>query len=478
MPAAPSFNVDDLDSEQPEEEEEELEEPEPVGVAAVPTPGPTRVAKPKTRAGRVQFNPRKPPDSAQWAEADAEALWPEVLSTLGKTGHAYQQNSAYDFEMRVVRISPPPKETVNRFDCSALQGDGSINPGDLLVRMVDDYCHLPTPTLGECKYECNIVWKAGRLAGRRIARGILVRPPAQEIIARRNAGTPPRFAGAPYYAPPQPTQPQYYPSPAAYPPAAAGTDRYLLEQLVHQLNSTRGELATLRGQPPPPPIAAPAPPPISEDSIVEKLFQKVAPMLGRAAGAGFGAAAGVPAGSKLEAMMGNFLGQALEATLNTVTSRFQASLKGEPMGAADEPVAAAAEVVAENPEDSLPFTAVKLGGKWGDGRDVYYTASKDGKGPFGTHLGGFAACNPFVIEKFAEVASGGVQRITNAVAGVVERMTSGAIVGGVPAMGVGQQPQHPQVTIDTTATEAPPPPPPPAYVPPTVPNGQSGWPQA
>jgi hypothetical protein len=528
--------------EEEEEEEEEVQQTQAqtqarprtalprVGIAAAPAPS-ARVNK-KSRKGskadaRATRMPAAPTEPV-WQEKDVELLWPEILRELGKPQGFYEMRSAYDVEVRALRLEPPPKMMVGRFEGSLCLGDATINPGDAFIEVFDDYITIPANMTTSVRFDVQFVWKGGPQAGTCFARGIMARPSASEVwrmraarqregVRRQNMGGggqggPEGLGGAPAqampgygpqgYPPPQqpygyPQQypPQYlpqgyqpaYPYPYA-PPQAQSQElspavQQLVSTLTEQLNVTRRELAESRGQPAPQPIpipqatAQPAQPP---QDFATQVAQGVVAGL-RAVGLGAGASAAPPApgaalGERLlagaAAMTEQIIGEALKRTSTSIGMAMKAQSvaagEPEPVGVASDESHAAEVVPVDNAKDSLPFQEITLEGKWNNGQPVVYTPAKEGQTSFmGVHPMGFITANPFVLEKLTEAASTGLGRIVETIADVAQRATT---PGGPQVVR-----RTPSNAVDATVQEAVSSPPPP---PPVDGEGESGsgWP--
>lgn len=531
------FNTSDeppeLDEDASEEEEgtEEEEDGEEEVIEAAP---PRRRRSPKERKNGVRASSpsggHAPPKQPIWQERDVELLWPEILRELGKPGGFYASESAHNVEIRVRRVAPPPGVTVGRVDGVACVGEEGLSPGEKLVDLIDDYCHIPTCGGAETRYEVYFVWKAGVRAGQTISHGPITRPTPSAIYSARSArmrantrqqsgpGMPQTmpmpqpygqqpygpygYPGGPYGYPGYPVQPQMYPPPYGYPPPGLGAMpqqgqqqqpqmqhpdpmvMHLIGTLTEQLNETRRELAEARGQPAPQPVTVPIPPPAPPQQQNESIDI----MIARGVAAGIRSIPGLGAapqggtsdiGSRIlkgvEQLTESLVMQGLRRAGATMEAgmRVQAAAAGEPEPAPDPNESHAAEVIPqEDPKENLPFQQVTLEGKWANGQQVVYTPSKDGTGVGGIHLGGFVANNPFVLEKLTEAASAGIGRIMESMADLAQR--------AVTPKGPGQQPhvvsRTPSGAVDATdhgvaGNPVPPPPPPP---PPAGSDG--GWP--
>lgn len=317
LPTDEEDELEEGDEEEGEEEGEEEEEDEPrvaqppPRVAARAPALPRRTNKKSRKGSKQDAASTRFPAEPVWQEKDVELLWPEILATLGKPGSFYESRSAYDVEIRAMRLEPPPKMMVGRFEGSNCLGDGTINPGDAFIEAFDDFVTIPANTSTAVRYDVQFVWKGGSEAGKCFARGIMARPSSAEVWRLRAArmregvrrgnmgsgqeqgqpgpgpgfGTTPPMPGypspqpgygyapqvSPYGMPPQGPygyQPAYpYPQPGypyGYPPPQQQREEQLspaVQQLVstltEQLNVTRKELADMRGQPAPPPVQVP-----------------------------------------------------------------------------------------------------------------------------------------------------------------------------------------------------------------------------
>lgn len=464
------IDVSDLDDEDPSEsedleEEEEPEEPEPVaapqpavGMGAIPKrPGASPKKKPARRSNQAPRAPR------EWDYAEVELLWPELLSCIGRPGHELQNDNVGNVEIRVSRIEPPPAMVVGRFEASLCSGDQSKNPGDAILDAIDDYCHLPTcQPYTNARYDILFVWKAGPKAGKVIARGRAMRPAPSVIVEQRKAMSSRVGMGAAqqsgYFAPHSqpvvgsyPPQPMmgYYPAQQQQPQQSLGMDPYtkhLVDQLVAQNNEMRRELAEMRGQPAPPPIAAPGPQ-TSEDSIVDKVVNRLSPMISKAVGLG-----NAQPGS-LQAMAGQFLDHMTKKTFAQMTASFDSALSGVAAEPAEKPEVAEPEAP-KDPTDDLPFDLIELKTTWPDGSKVHFAKSREKDGPsiMGMHPLGAMLGNPFFINKVTEAAAAGASRVANALGGAAERMVG---VGQAPQQQLPQAPAANAPVIDTTATPTP-----------------------
>lgn len=495
----PDDDAPEEEEEGQEEEEEEQDDDEPEPPAAAPTPPqspPQRKSrknhKGTTRAETSKF--RVPTTPPVWREKDAELLWPEILSELGKIGGYYAGRSVHDVEIRVQRIAPPPSVTLTRFEGIAVAQDTEINPGDALINYLDEYVHHPSGGGQQVSYQLHFLWKAGAEAGKCLAKGTIVRPPSSSIYAMKTAagraamkmgagsappptqpyGQPP---SPPYMHPPQqpgyPAPQQTYAQQTSYgmPPFVGDMLAQLTAQqqqqfgaLVDQLNQERSENARLRGQPPPAPVIVPASatPPEDLDARIAKTVAVTLKALGIGAAP---APAPVPTpppapppqspaaklGEELLSSALSMLGEQMKERLADVIGGGPAQAVAEVATAAVGAVTGGAApqaplVKPADPKESLPFQEVPLHNRWPDGSQVVWPIAKDGEGVFGIHPMGAIMGNPYLTGRIMDAAGSQIGRVMGAVADIAQKVATA--------------PNPPGAASSSQPAPAPPPPPP------------------
>lgn len=189
-----------------------------------------------------------------WENRDADMLWPEVLSWLPSVG-----KSPYDVDARVEVLDPVPRRSLGTLSGSALVGDGTMGPGDVLTVAIDNNFHLPTART-PAKYMVTFTWRA---TGKGLAWGPLMRPSPDEIIAVRRAqhalrqqapplGQDMSGMGAPTGAPQAygtPPSPQWGPPPSAWSPYGYGAPPTPPQGTIDpEVVNLRAQVATMSGQ--------------------------------------------------------------------------------------------------------------------------------------------------------------------------------------------------------------------------------------
>lgn len=440
-----------------EEEESEPIPPKPTPPKAKAKAGP--IVHPKgfgRPRGRIGAIPETP-----FINSEAELLWPEILAELPKTGM-----SAYDLQVRVVRLEPGTRQQLGQsFEASSIVGDATTSPADAILRVVTDFYHMATarsPVL----YDIQFIWKT---SGKLYAHGRLRCPSPAEIVALRNSDLQRQAAsdqglgqvGQGFGMPrplqqqaPFPMQPPLYPQPFpyGYMPQQVPDPGYQREspeimQLREEIRLLRERAALGQSQPAPAVPTAPAVPaaPPTTEELVERVATRVLGALGvgvqrpGAPGglAGLGGLAGFgapPLPPPPQAVAGD--AQAAVSSFKSLVSTVRElrtlgkTLDGVFADDFQPPVTPDAMVLSAPSapvDDPLDFSVANVGAdiKWRDGRPVKIARSKD-SGQIDWM--GVALANPIVSETLMD-KFGGIG------AALMGKLNPGAASAPKPALG-------------------------------------------
>jgi hypothetical protein len=495
------------EEEEEEEEEEETDPPSEVFAGKSRTISKARPARKKKHAPRPpEFNSKR-----DWPR-EPDLLWAHILSwllTLTPPRHPSEVSiqviamGGNSYGMTVTPLEP-------KIRGDQVLGDAISPPGDALMNMIIDVYHarqqarsyklkfyFPVSSKGSgwesIKESESFSLEDINTINQRRQMAANYRPAQTQGFGAapgpQYGAPPPANYPPPMYPPPAYPQAPYYPPP----PPQAYTRPYqeALEMMTGIVNELRTENAKMRGQPAPPPVQVPVPPqqpppPSPLEQRIDALIGAIGGLVTRPVAAGVTAGLGAvgvqqpqAAVDPIEAEMRSMTTGLMRGLVKKVAGAMQGALLGEegPVATGTEtevPAAPLTELV--DPKEALPFQEVKLEGKWGNGSQVIYTPSKDGTGFGGIHVGGFLTENPFVLEKAAEIAGNGINKLGEALSDAVSRMVAGGaahVVHRVPAgatqAGVAGAQQPPPQTV-----EQPPPPPPP---PPVEGDPPGGWPK-
>jgi hypothetical protein len=435
----------------------------------------------------------------KWVATDADHLWAEMIQYLNAIHRSPQELS-----ITVTRYDEQSNR-VGWIDAGSVLGGPTVGPAETLFNALQRI-HLSSGVQTPMLYRARFCWKR---TGTVFGTGSLQFPAPSEIMTSRQvrmmaeaASPPPGLGYYPQpgaYAPPSPQQPPpqaapqqpapppppYYPYPYPPPPTGTGTDPLILQELAYlrgQMDETRR--ANAEGRPPnilPQPAPPPAPPAgvggLTEGDLTNIVTRVVSALGGPrpAAPPPLPPPPPPPTPSGLTGI-GSTLEQAISASLSrvvqTAIQRAEKQMVSSVIGAAglgappaddgdgDDPEPTPEVVPQVEPRELLPFEAIELKQKWGNGSPVVYAKDLDSGQPtfMGTNVMGVALTNPFLLEKLSE----GVNALMVTGAEALKRATTSSIGARPqpqqppPGMGAPPQPQPQQLP-----PQVPPPVPPP-----------------
>ncbi|HYM69760.1 MAG TPA: hypothetical protein VEZ44_09210 [bacterium] len=237
---------------EPEDDNDVEEDPPPA-----PEPAPEPPKRPRGRPRTVgAAPPARAPGVSPWSDKDVSVMWPEMIAALKATG-----KSPYDIDVMVIRIEPPPTDTLGVFTGGSVLGGGQVSPAKAIIDYIDQHYHMPTAR-GAVQYEIRF---NKRNEGNQIyGRARLNRPAPEELIAMRRAQQAqppmphylpseyagygvPAFGAPPAYYPPQGAPPAA-PAPAAPPPAPPPAATFGAPSADPTIASMQASLAFFSGQ--------------------------------------------------------------------------------------------------------------------------------------------------------------------------------------------------------------------------------------
>lgn len=417
--------------------------------------------------------------SFQKESNEADFVWNELVEWLPS-----QNLSAQDVAITVKRIAPPSPNGGSMpmgrsFGGEAVAG-GDGPPGDALTQYILRYYHLASGIQTAATYDVYFTRKA---TGGKLSVGRMNCQSAAEcknLMSAEEQAMMGRGVGAPTTVPPARPWPQPQPISASYPgapptaPVSASSSGFSQEMQMMMLQEMINAAREQRQPVMPAQVTQPQAQVGLSEHDVDRIAARVAGIMGAGqlsvahpvaqptAAPAVQTVATPPTTATVDnsvesvvrRAVGGMVERVIKVAVGSVEKSMAASMGMGSPGEAAEPEDVPAQIVPEDPKDTIPWKVADVGSNWFDGRPMKVALDKESGNidPMGT-----AMANPVIAEKVMDLANS----LGEAAKQFMQARTPGAsppqaqVVQRIPNGAVDAMPHPPNGVAAPTGWEAP-----------------------